>query len=336
MRKERRSWKYSGWFIALALLCGASQGFARPSSYDGIVVFGASLSDSGNAFTLLSNPGDFGFDESCDLGTPHNVPPYDAIDDLFIPDGTYARGGHRVTNGANWVEQLARSNGLSGSVRPALRSDSPQARNYAVGGARANDYPCRFNLSDQLNAYFADFATSSPDTLFIFEIGGNDLRDVLAGEADLAAIGSAIYNIQESVLALYATGARNFLLVNVPDFGQTPAVQIIDQYYYPGAAAAANDLAVGFNYGLTSLADGLALIPDIEIDVLDLYALFEHILANPDDYGIENTVDPCIMPGVPPFACADPDTYLFWDGLHPTKAVHEIMAQEAAVTLATP
>ncbi|MDH5661280.1 MAG: hypothetical protein OEY65_09800, partial [Gammaproteobacteria bacterium] len=84
---------------------------AQQKPYDSIVVFGSSLSDPGNAFVVLSDPSSFGFDETCGLLTRMNVPPYDTLDDLFIPDGTYAIGGHHVSNGATWVELLARNKG---------------------------------------------------------------------------------------------------------------------------------------------------------------------------------------------------------------------------------
>jgi outer membrane lipase/esterase len=36
---------------------------------------------------------------------------------------------------------------------------------------------------------------------------------------------------------------------------------------------------------------------------------------------------------VPPFICSNPDQYLFWDGLHPTKAVHAIIARQVEAFL---
>ena len=161
------------------------------------------------------------------MGTPANVPPYDALDDLLIPDGSYARGGHHVTNGATWIEQLARGKGLSGNVRPALSNTGTQASNYAVGGARASDFPCRFNLDDQLDAYLEDFPETSAETLIVIEIGSNDVRDALAAQ-NPGIITAALGNIGGAIDMLYEQGARKFLLVNVPPIGETPAVKMID------------------------------------------------------------------------------------------------------------
>ena len=38
---------------------------------------------------------------------------------------------------------------------------------------------------------------------------------------------------------------------------------------------------------------------------------------------------PCVNLAVnPPTVCANPDEYLFWDGVHPTARTHEILARE--------
>jgi len=322
--------------VFTALLLVATVSSAQEKQFDRIVVFGSSLSDPGNAFVLLSNPQAYGFDESCNLGTPANTPPYDKLDDFLIPDGTYARGGHHVSNGATWIEQFVRGRGLSGNANPALGNEGIKASNYAVGGARAvEDYPCRFNLSNQLEAFDIDQQNGlviTEKTLFVFEIGGNDVRDALA-EGDPSIIGDALQNIATAIETLHYQGARKFLLVNVPALGITPAVKMIDEMV-PGAAQAANALTQGFNAGLEQGRGYLnATLPGIDIRTLDLYDLLNEIIATPENFGITNTEDACVTPNIAPFTCKDPDSYLFWDGIHPTKAVHAIMAQKAAEVL---
>ena len=78
---------------------------AEAPPFAGIVVFGTSLSDSGNAFALRG-------------GT--NTPPDYLLDPFLVPGAPYARGGHHFSNGATWIEQFARSRVLAGSDRPAL------------------------------------------------------------------------------------------------------------------------------------------------------------------------------------------------------------------------
>lgn len=310
---------------------------AARGDYDGVVVFGASFSDSGNGFVLMSNPERFGVDESCELGASANVPPYDSVDELFVPETPYSIGGHNYTNGATWVETLVKGTGLSGSVKPALRNVGTQAKNYAVGGARALEFDCRFNLSNQLAMYLDDFAASSPNTLFIIDIGGNDLRDIMVGAVDPDQVPIIISNIAGAITTLYAHGARQFLLVNVADFGQVPSVHILDQIYpqfnFP---IIANQLASGFNQGLLQLQVALNNLPGADIRIFDLYSLFGSILDDPANYGLTETAVPCITPNLPPYICEKPQEYLFWDGLHVTKTVHEVMASQAAETLIKP
>src|SRR5204862_5822095 len=108
-------------FIACVVLIGGTSARATAQSrFSGIVVFGTSLSDPGNAFALTG-----------DAGTPPDF----TLSPLLIPSAPYAKGGHHFSNGATWIEQFAREAGLSDSVRPALLD--PNATNYAVGAARA-------------------------------------------------------------------------------------------------------------------------------------------------------------------------------------------------------
>ena len=317
--------------------------FAQNLSVERIVTFGTSLSDPGNAFVVLSDPESFGFNQDCNPGVPANTPPYDSLDMLLIPDGAYAKGGHHLSNGASWVEHLARDKGLTGNALPALRDEGVPASNYAIGGARSLDFDCRFNLDDQLNRYLNDFPQTSDTTLFIIEMGGNDIRDALvrlaAGE-DIGAVIAAVIipalsSIGDTVVQLYGFGARQFMLVNVPAVGETPALKILESQF-PGSILAANSLTNVFNAGLFDLQNSFQGLPGIEVRMLDLDTLLKGAIADPSPFGIINTDDACVTPNIPPFQCRNPDTYLFWDGIHPTKAVHGFIALEAADILAMP
>jgi outer membrane lipase/esterase len=310
------------WLVG-ALLLGACAFFpsafaADKAPFERIVVFGTSLSDPGNAFALL--------------GT-NNTPPDWSVDMFLIPDRPYAKGGHHLSNGATWIEQFARPLGLASSVRPALRGGGT---NYAFSGARAQDTAGPYDLPEQVTAFLSDFGGSvSAGALYVVEIGGNDLRDALVAglsggpPAAQAVIQAALESVSDNLVQLYIAGARDFLIWNAPDIGLTPAIN-----GNPLAAGFANQLAQGFNAGLDSLLSQLALaLPGIRFNRLDVYAKLNTIVANPPLFGLSNVTAACITPNQPPFACKKADEYLFWDGIHPTKTAHGILAEEAARTL---
>jgi len=306
------------------------------ASIDRVVAFGASLTDTGNAFIWLSEPA------NQDCGTPLNFPPYDALDDFLVPDGPYAKGGHHFSNGATWLEGLALYLALAGNARPALQNTGMKGSNYAVGGARAvADYPCRFNLPAQVGAYLADFPQTSARTLVAIEIGGNDVRDALvaaaSGQDPGLYIANALGSLSQSIIQLYGSGAQKFLILNVPDIGKAPAVRMLDQILHAGGAVigAAGALSDSYNLYLADAVQGL-VGAGIDVRILDVHTTLDTVVADPGKYGFLNATDACITPNQPPFKCANPDTYVFWDGIHPTHALHAIVAQQAIMVISAP
>jgi phospholipase/lecithinase/hemolysin len=295
-----------------------------PAPYSGIVVFGTSLSDPGNAFALRG-------------GT--NTPPDYLVDPLLIPSAPYARGGHHFSNGATWIEQLARSLGLAGSVRPAYASGSLEATNYAVGAARAYEDGLNINLSEQVQTFLADHGGVAPsDALYVIEMGGNDIRDAIVAyqtggfPAAQSILQQAIRSIAQNIQVLSAAGARDFLVWLPPNPGLTPALQRLNQAS-PGVVQLATALTQAFNAGLSATLAQLSQIPGITIRTLDASALLNTLVSDPSAYGLTNVDTACVTPGVAPFFCQAPDDYLYWDGIHPTRAAHAIVAALAASLL---
>jgi phospholipase/lecithinase/hemolysin len=279
-----------------------------------IVTFGDSLSDSGNVFVV----GNYGH-----YARVNNVPPAYVLDPGMVPSAAYARGGHHLSNGPTWIEVLAGSLGKGVNANPAFASDNPQAVNYAIAGARARNDGLNFNLDYEVQYFLQDFGGAPAEALYVIAVGSNDIRDALVA-GDPSILQAALSSIAGNVQALYVVGARRFLVVSAPDIGLLPAVQAM------GAVASyyATAFSAGFNQALQGAVVPLLEynLPGAEILYFDLFGAVQDLHANASSYGMEEVNTPCITPETAPFVCANPDAYLFWDGVHPTKATHAILA----------
>lgn len=289
---------------------------AAQSRFSGIVVFGTSLSDPGNAFALVGAQG---------------TPPDFTLNPLLIPASPYAIGGHHFSNGATWIEQYARPAGLGESVKGALATVDPAATNFAVGAARAYNDGVNFNLGRQVDTFLArSGGIASPTALYVIEMGGNDVRDAFAvyaaGGNGGPILAQGLAAIAANIQRLYAAGAREFLVWTAPNIALTPAIGSLG----PQARALAAQLTQGFNAGLAQVLTQLRALPGVSLLTLDAYRLLGEIAAMPAAFGLANVTTACLTPNVAPFQCQQADDYLFWDGIHPTKAGHAILAQEAA------
>jgi phospholipase/lecithinase/hemolysin len=329
MRNDTRTLRYPatailfGCLALLALTPAAARGQGQTQT---VVVFGDSLSDPGNGFAFV---------------TSNATPPDYSLNSVLIPGAPYARGGHHLSNGPTWIEQLALSLGATRSVQPAFVGSNPYAMNFAVGTARARSLgPASPDLVLQIAAFLQKVGGRAPsDALYVVQFGGNDVRDALATGNPIAAnqiVQSAAQSIAAGITALYSAGARRFVVWNAPDVGLTPAARIAD-LLQPGTAVAANQLTQAFNaylLGYLFLAPNpVAGLPGIQIVPFDAYTLVGSIVAAPWLFDLTNATDACVMPGTPPFTCQAPDDYLFWDGVHPTAAGHAIIARAVAESL---
>ena len=287
-----------------------------------IVVFGGSLSDGGNLFALQKK---------------NNVPPsYDLDATAYdVPNSAYARGGHHLSNGPTWAEQFAKARGWAPDAAPAFASPDPRAGNFAVAGARARSNSATWNvpMQAQVDLFLQRSGGAAPSAaLYVIDFGGNDIRDALSlaltGGDWSQVLVDALQAIYFNISNLYSAGARRFLVLNAPNISFIPSIAIYGQ----SAAGFALQLTQGFNQQLEGTLVQLGGLPGIDIQRFDLFGATNDVHGSPASYGLTNVDAPCITPEVAPYFCQNPDEYFFWDGIHPTRAVHAILAQKAVAS----
>jgi len=315
MRKESRKWiSLTTFFLCTALFTGIA---AAAKPFDRLVIFGDSLTDPGNAFVITRQ-------------ISHR--PYE-----LIPDAPYARGGLHFSNGETWVEQFAKRLRVGRSAGPAMQVRGVFT-NYAVGGARARA-GASFDLSSQALLALEDFGGALPaDALYVVHIGGNDLRDALEALASDPAASAQIINaaltaIANNIVMLASSGATEFMVPNAPNLALVPAVRLQG----PLAQAGAAFLSVQFNNALAATLANLEALLPIAIHRLDVFALIGEAVAMPAAAGFTEVELPCITPGtIVKAECDRPDDFLFWDGIHPTRAGHALLAERARAVVTAP
>lgn len=269
---------------------------AQASAYSALYAFGDSLSDTGNVAAITG-------------GTQPPAPPY-------------ATG--RFSNGPVWIETLAANLGLTANA--ALLGGTNFAFGGAVtGGPYTSSTP---SLTAQVSTYYLPSVggIADPNALYVVWGGGNDVRAIGQGAQPPTALSNSISNIAGIVSTLAAAGAQNFLVANLPDIGLTPEAIAGG----PAAVAGANYLSTTFNGALASALPGLGLSLGVNIIQLDVFAFLNNVVANPGLYGITNTNSRCLVGSTP---CANPDEYVFWDGIHPTAAAHEALGNFATAAV---
>lgn len=290
------------------------------AAFDQVVVFGDSLSDTGRLAALSSGlnlPG---------IGT--------------VPSTPYVDG--RFSNGLVAVEYLAQSLGLGAAIT-----------DYAYGGATSGKLNAHFGIDElldpdltaaalplrntglqsQVGMFQADLAaagkSASSSALYVVWGGANDFLyadpSVYVSQAAAASfIEGVVTNMVGTVQALYALGARDFLLPTLPDLGITPRTLAAGSFVSGGATA----LSGAFNAALVGGYQSLALLlPDEHFHYFDTYEASRTARA-----GFANSTEACLATG-DAASCAG---YMFFDDIHPTTATHAILGAQMAAAVPEP
>lgn len=310
---------------------------------DKIVAFGDSLSDNGNLFSFTSRA--------------HKVLPFVPI----IPvDPPYYKG--RFSNGDNWLDILSKETGL-----PLLDHAYGGAWAEPVWES-AQLVP--FDINDQVGLYIVENALDRHKDrhLFVIWAGANDYLD---GREDIEyASTNTVKNIKKQIERLIYHGAHQLVILSLPDVSKTPEVVDKGPRVVQQAKALVEShnkkLAI-------MVKEEQEKYPGIIIGYIDTREPFDQLTNNPADFHLKNVDKACYggyfyltrklanvdeLKAAKEFnldimnnaslrvayltgklaargndVCDNPDEYLFWDHIHPTRIIHHVIATVAELEL---
>lgn len=286
--------------LVAVLLATATACLAQNRTFTNQYTFGDSLSDNGNAFAASAGR------------APGPNPPY---------------VGGRWSNGPTWAELL----GNSLAVGVAAPTSVKTGMDFAFGGAstlqaRNNDSGAGFPALPTQLALFQSHAVSIQRTdLFTVWIGANDIL-FTAGQANpavMAPVGiSAAQEAAKGIQTLIGLGAKNVLVLNMPDIGLTPA-----GLSSGGGSSLLTPGSLAYNSEFDSrLAAIAAAAPDVTITRVDAAGLIAQMQRDYKTLGFANANSGLILPASQGGG-GDPNGYVFFDGIHPTARTHVLIAR---------
>jgi len=287
--------------------------------FTSVVIFGDSLSDTGNVAHLTY--------DKYGVRIPGPVADY--------TDGRFTDGFDTLPPAQNysgvWIAQLADSMPSKPEVKNSLDGGKDYAYGFATTGMGTSVFTFGpgnslfvnvENIGQQITDYLATHPKITPRTLFVVWGGPNDLINATSTDDIINAGINQTLNIQRLVDA----GATQFLVPNLPPLGLVPRLNGSLAKSTPATAASALYNQV--------LGGGVSLILEfnatkhLHIAQFDVFSLFTSIVSTPANFSLANVTSSSQGMAV------DPDTYLFWDDLHPTTRGHNILAVTAASILA--
>lgn len=250
---------------------------------------------------------------------PHWNHPYTGI---YVFGDSLSDTGHsplkKFSNGDMWVQYLAENLNLTYNPED----------NFAYAGAltdntnKLGNFP---GLQTQVDQYLANHATADPQALYVVWAGANDLLADLSTPDKIAqVIATAVTNIVTAVTKLQQHGAKNLIVLNLPDLGKTP--RALSQ----GASDTLTTISTHFNQSLATALQPLSVIQ------INIFASLEALIdpqANLSFTHLTHLTEVCVNQQT---VCDNPDEYVFWDDIHPTSVIHRVLASIIEIALVEP
>jgi phospholipase/lecithinase/hemolysin len=222
----------------------------------------------------------------------------------YPPSPPYFQG--RYSNGRVWVEYLG----------DRLHLNATQILNFAYGGATSGSESTPvMGLLKQVQSFTQTHQHVNSNTLFVVWAGANDY---LQGATNSSL---PVHHITQAIDLLVSINVKRLLVGNLPDLGMLPAT------YSSNDADRLNQLAQAHNSNLRrSLKQLQQQHSDLQIVMLNASQLYQEAIAHPKTFKLKNVTTACLSGSE---VCPHPEQFLFWDGIHPTTAAHQILGDAA-------
>lgn len=246
--------KPAGLFLAAAVLF-ATCSTAFAGTISSILVFGDSLSDTGNRYFFTGKP-----------------------------DPPYFEG--RYSNGLLWHEFLATQLAIPVAT-PSVRGGT----NLAFAGAESGGIVSPIlapSLLTQVVEYLLLKHTVDPSELVAIWAGGNDYLFGDLVKSELPDPTTIVNNIELAVRSLALAGGKQFLIPNLPALGFSPLIRDKGQ---PGDVEKINASVQMFNRQLAQKLTGLESELGITIYEVNVGGLFNAVRADPTAYGLTDVTN---------------------------------------------
>jgi phospholipase/lecithinase/hemolysin len=275
-------------------------------AYNQLVVFGDSLSDTGNLSKALGG--------------------------LFPPPPFF---NGRLSNGPLWLEYLAPAIGITQVTNLAFAGATTGRSNVGslIAGQDLGKLPGVLDeidlFANQLQAN--GLTQANPNALYVVWGGANDFLTLPQSIPDaIQSVLDSVNNVAKAVTNLAGLGAQTIVVPNLPNLGITPF-------------AAARNLSTNatlFSTLFNTLLQGTLgdLERDLKVDIVqvDVFSLVQSIVLRPGEFGLSNLTTPLFQAALASPTPIDPAKFAFADDFHPTTAVHQLIGEAFQRVLSKP
>ena len=317
MLTQKRRFARMAWVVMIWLF--PLQVFA--ASYDNIVTFGDSLTDTGNIQAV--SPSSYNTEK-------------------------FSGGG--FSNGPVWADYLIErldfdgihliANALAGPWAPPPGN---QLYNTAFGGAETGTMVAPPGFVTQVGIWAQNQLPLPENSLCIVWIGGNDFLNWISDhsivlddptETITTCVANIITGLTMLVSPAYGLNATDILVITLPDLGKTPAN---NGSYGPDNSEFATEVTVAFNNALTSALNAFAIDnPAVNLITYDVNGLFSKFVACPANFGFDNATQSAYYETAPTSGFDNVGNFAFWDEIHPTSEAHKIIADQIYAQMVHP